>query len=201
MHVAVSQQVVIEPHTGERRDALDQRWTSFLQACGLTPVLIPNHVETARQLMQLGSICGVLLTGGNDLTAYGGDVPERDATEEFLVVEAERTERPVLGVCRGMQFLQHRAGVPLHRVPGHVGVRHQLQLPDGPADVNTFHNWAALTTVPELEVYAAAEDGVIESVMDRRRRTAGIMWHPEREPHYSPRDVAFFRRWLTGSEA
>jgi len=198
MFVAVSQRVMIDPVTGERRDALDQRWTPFLRECGLSPLLVPNHVETARQLMQLNIICGVLLTGGNDLAAYGGDAPERDETERFLIEEAGRTSQPVLGVCRGMQMLQHHAGVVLKRVDGHVAVRHAVQLPDGPANVNSFHGWGATTTVTGLEICAATTDGVIEAIIDRPRRRAGIMWHPERETPFGPRDVNFVRQFFTG---
>ena len=35
MTIAVSQRVVIDPKTGERRDALDQRWPQFLEQAGL----------------------------------------------------------------------------------------------------------------------------------------------------------------------
>ncbi len=197
MLIAITQRVVTDSVTGERRDALDQRWTPFLQACGLAPLLIPNHVETARQLMQHHSVCGVLLTGGNDLAAYGGDAPERDATELFLIEEAEETGRPILGVCRGMQMLQHHAGVTLQRVLGHVAVRHTLQLPDGPAEVNSFHGWGATATVPGLNIIATADDGVVEAVVDRQKQFAGIMWHPERESPFRQHDLDFVRRFFT----
>ncbi len=196
--IAVSQRVVFDAATSERRDALDQRWTGFFEACGFTPLLIPNHVATARRLMELESVCGVLLTGGNDLAAYGGDAPERDATEQCLIDEAERRGRPVLGVCRGMQVLLHRAGVSLQRVSGHVAVRHALRLPSGPADVNSYHGWGATSTVPTLEVCATADDGVIEAVIQRQRQWLGIMWHPERETPYRTADLELVSRFFSG---
>jgi putative glutamine amidotransferase len=45
------------------------------------------------------NVGGIVLTGGNDLTAYGGDAPDRDATETALLDFAERRNLPVLGVC------------------------------------------------------------------------------------------------------
>ena len=48
----------------------------------------------------------MVLTGGNDLAALGGDAPERDATENALLDAAESRRLPVIGVCRGMQVIQ-----------------------------------------------------------------------------------------------
>ena len=196
--IAVSQRVVIDPVTRERRDALDQRLDR------LPPRVSPGAVADSQPCRNRANadaaenIRGVLLTGGNDLAACGGDAPERDAAELCLIEEAGRMGRPVLGVCRGMQLLQHRAGVPLQRVAGHVGVRHQLALPDG--DVNSFHGWGATATVPGLEIRAAAADGVIEAVVDRQRRCAGMMWHPERETPFRQRHLEFVERWMCQCE-
>lgn len=196
--IAITQRVDISAASGERRDALDQCWTPFLQACGFTPLLIPNHVDTARQLMQLTNISGVLLTGGNDLAAYGGDAPERDETELALIEIASKRGLPVLGVCRGMQLLQHHAGVKLQRVSGHVGIHHALKFEGEDILVNSFHNWGATTTVPDLEVTAVADDLVIEAVINESRQHMGIMWHPEREAPFHERDVALVQRFFFG---
>jgi len=109
--VAVTQRVAVEPRHGERRDCLDQAWTRFLLACGLTPMPAPNQQEAALALCTTAPVAGIVLTGGNDLAAYGGDAPERDATEGALIDLAARRGWPVLGVCRGMQMIQERFGI------------------------------------------------------------------------------------------
>src|SRR5579863_2290649 len=114
--VAVTQRVVVDPPHGTRRDCLDQVWTKFLCRCGLLPVPIPNSVDAA--LIICEHVGGIVLTGGNDLTAYGGDAPDRDETESALLDLAELRNLPVLGVCRGMQVIQHRFGTRLRKVDG-----------------------------------------------------------------------------------
>ncbi|HET6425336.1 MAG TPA: gamma-glutamyl-gamma-aminobutyrate hydrolase family protein [Planctomycetaceae bacterium] len=197
--IATTQRVTMDPTTGERRDALDQCWTTFLVACGFTPLVIPNHVETACLLMQQEHVCGLLLTGGNDLAGYGGDAPERDATELALLEMAMRTRQPVLGVCRGMQFLQHHAGATLQRVTGHVAVHHTLTFGGETIRVNSFHNWGATSTVAGLDIAAVADDGVIEAVVQHERRQLGIMWHPERATPFQPRDIALVQNHFSGN--
>ncbi len=79
--VAITQRVSVVADYGERRDCLDQDWTRFLEACGVLPVVMPNVLGVALALCERADVSGVVLTGGNDLDALGGDAPERDAVE------------------------------------------------------------------------------------------------------------------------
>jgi gamma-glutamyl-gamma-aminobutyrate hydrolase PuuD len=54
--VAVTQRVSVVPSYGERRDCLDQAWTKFLAACGLSAVL---HQAERRRLPILGVCRGM----------------------------------------------------------------------------------------------------------------------------------------------
>ncbi|HEV2675055.1 MAG TPA: gamma-glutamyl-gamma-aminobutyrate hydrolase family protein [Aliidongia sp.] len=192
--VAITQRVTVVPAYGERRDCLDQAWICFLAACGLLPVVLPNLAEAAVALCERAGVDGLVLTGGNDLVAVGGDAPERDETENAVMDWAEHRGLPILGVCRGMQVIQHRQGIALTRVEGHVTPRQMIRIEGESKEVNSYHNFAAFDSRPPLDVWAIADDGVVEAVRDPGRRTTGIMWHPERLSPFSPSDVALFRR-------
>jgi putative glutamine amidotransferase len=192
--VAVTQRVSVVPAYGERRDCLDQAWTRFLLACGLLPVLLPNVTEAALGLCERTGVAGLVLTGGNDLAALGGDAPERDAVENALLEWAERRALPVLGVCRGMQVIQQRFAVPLRRVEGHVAQRQVIRIDGEPREVNSYHCFAAFDSQPPLEVWAVADDGVVKAVRHSTQPVTGIMWHPERLAPFSPVDVQLFRQ-------
>ncbi len=128
----------------ERRDALDQRWYTFLTACGLIALPVPNSIASA--LAMLECVDGVLLSGGNDLVHLGGNAFERDATEKVLIDAALFRSMPVLGVCRGMQVLANRYGCTLGPVDSHVGRRHTVVRSDGTqSTVNSFHRDGAGT--------------------------------------------------------
>jgi gamma-glutamyl-gamma-aminobutyrate hydrolase PuuD len=196
--VAITQRVSVVPKYGERRDCLDQAWTRFLLLCGLSPVLLPNVAEAALALCEGAGIVGLVLTGGNDLAVLGGDAPERDAVENALLDLAELRGVPVLGVCRGMQVIQQRFGIPLRRVEGHVTKRQIIRVDGKPREVNSFHHFAALESRSPLDVWAVADDGVVKAVCHSAKPIIGIMWHPERLNPFSPADVALFRSVFAG---
>ena len=182
----------------EERDAVARDWWPFLRRAlpGVSPILLPNDPVLARQLCGLPGLVGLVLTGGDDV----GSCPERDRAEE----EAFRTVRaralPVLGVCRGLQFLVHLHGGTL--LPGdgdiHRARRHAIFPIDGThaaREVNSFHGLRAnLAEGGDLLATATGPDGALEAFRHRHAPIHGIHWHPEREAVPDPHDIAFLRR-------
>lgn len=191
--VIVTQRVVIDPLHGERRDCLDQRWGDFLSDCDLFGLTLPNRPGAARIMLDNVSVSGVVLTGGNDLAAYGGDAPERDQAEAELLDLAESRGLPVLAVCRGMQMVQHRRYVPLERVQGHVAAHQTISIEGHSVVVNSYHGFGTRENRDPLEIWAIAADGVVKAVRDPDRRTLAVMWHPERIRPFSLRDIELFK--------
>ncbi len=192
--VGITQRVAVVGTYRERRDCLDQAWPRLLAACQLQPLVLPNVEAVALQLCASVPLSGLIFTGGNDLAVCGGDAPERDALEAALLTMAEARALPVLGVCRGMQVLQHRFGVPLKRVEGHVTPRQAVQAGGERLWVNSYHHFGATETRAPLAVWATAPDGVIKAVRHAELPLTGIMWHPERMAPFAPADVALIQR-------
>jgi len=194
--IAVSQRVDIVAEYDERRDSLDQAWLRFLDSCNVRPVLVPNDPEGAVSFVEEVNVSGVLLTGGNNLISCGGDAPERDETEIQLLDWARKRDKPVAGVCRGMQLIQQSLGVRLAKVSGHVDVLHDISIQAGTRVVNSFHSFGATETVSGLAVWARTKDGVIEAVRHQKEKILGVMWHPERENSFDRKDVELFKSFF-----
>jgi gamma-glutamyl-gamma-aminobutyrate hydrolase PuuD len=189
--VAVTQRTEYVSQYNETRDCLDRRWTELLTFCGITPLVIPNHCQAAQRIVEENSLQGVLFTGGNDSES-------RMLTEKWLLEFAMQNKLPVLGVCHGMQMIQQYFGVKLQKVSGHVAESQGIIINGVRTNVNSYHDEGATQTLPELIVWAKAEDGVIKAVQHSDFPITGIMWHPERCNPFKIRDIQLIKKVFAG---
>lgn len=180
--ILLTQRVDINGAYKERRDALDQRYSDYIASLGFAPYPVPNLPDLIPTMFEGLDIAGLFLTGGNDLSDYGGDAPERDATEKKLIAYCRDRNVPILGVCRGMQVLVHYcAGATLSKSPDHVGLRHDVKGLIN-KNVNSYHGWKIDPFEnPDYRVLARSADGNTEALCHVSQPIMGIMWHPERE--------------------
>jgi N5-(cytidine 5'-diphosphoramidyl)-L-glutamine hydrolase len=204
MRIGITQHVLTREDRGEVWDGQDQRLSALLAGLGHAPIPLSNMVPDAAAYAAALGLEGVILSGGNDLSALPGGrnvSAGRDAFEAALVAYFSRRALPVLGICRGLQFLNHCHGGGLERRDGHAGTRHKVAA--GPAalaawpvafEVNSFHGWVipdgALASA--LQPMAFAPDGTIEAARHARLPLIGVMWHPEREGALAGWDAAIF---------
>lgn len=96
-----------------------------LEESGAIPVMMPLTAdeEAVRQLAE--QLDGFVLTGGHDVdpAVYGEEKREvcgtlcrqRDEMEKLLLQEVLRLDKPVFGICRGLQFLNGYLGGTLYQ--------------------------------------------------------------------------------------
>ena len=183
-----------------------------IKAAGGVPVVLPIEMSEADADRIVETCDGFLFTGGQDVAPefYGtkdatGTVvpsPERDKLESLLLSKALQADKPILGICRGLQFINaylggtlwqdlpsqhpsdivHRQGKP-YGVPTHkVSLSGDLQtlLGKDTLEVNTLHHQAIKDLGRDLEPMAESPDGLIEAVkMVGKRFVCAVQWHPE----------------------
>lgn len=188
--IAITQRTqFIEEHQ-ETRDALDQRWHDLLVLCNIVPLIIPNHLETANNIIDHTPISGIVLTGGNDS-------PSRMLTETMLLEFAIRKKLPVLGVCHGMQVIQQYFGLKLHNITGHITEKQEIFLQDKTYAVNSYHSLGTTETTSDLIVWAKAHDGIVKAIKHKELPLMGIMWHPERHNPFHEFDIMLMKNFFS----
>ncbi len=167
----------------ETRDALDVRWAKILFDLGFLPIPVCSELANEVGYIEALKPNGILLSGGNDI----GEAINRDCLEHSLLDYAKQNKLPVLGVCRGMQMINHYCGGGLESIENHVAIRHEVYgawvQKMGLETVNSYHNQGITSTTlaSSLKRLAESDDGVIEAIEHNTLPWLGIMWHPERE--------------------
>lgn len=194
------------PHYALRTGYFDAVWNA-----GGTPIAVPYIDEAVDAFLDLCG--GFLFPGGTypfPARLYGEiddgteNLHPRFAFEEQLMRRVVDQDRPVLGVCAGMQVLAGLYGGTFYRNVHSVIKTSIDHLNERPAEqtahgitiksgsrlhdilggtefqVNTAHKEALSNQPKGLVVNAHAEDGVVEGVeVDGKRFCLGVQWHPE----------------------
>lgn len=109
--------------------------------------------------------------------------PIRDEFEKSLFVNAYLKGKNIVGICRGLQFINVIMGGSLiQHIEGHSSLPHKLTPFDGKVyEVNSFHHQAVDHIGNRFFVdlvIRSADDNSIEAVC-WNDRVFGVQWHPE----------------------
>ncbi|MFZ9880749.1 MAG: gamma-glutamyl-gamma-aminobutyrate hydrolase family protein [Phycisphaerales bacterium] len=180
-----------------RRTYLD-----MVAAAGGIPVILPPQAAVRDDM--LDRVDGVIITGGDDIDVSRFGIPLHPKAEcmaperqdaEFALLKAldARPDKAVLGICLGMQMMGVHRGCTLIQHLGDVipdGERHRNDAvhpveaakgsPLASGLVRSSHH-QALADADGFEIIARSDDGVLEGIVDPKRRFyLGVQWHPER---------------------
>lgn len=205
--IGITQRVENIQNYSERRDCLDQSWSSFAIELGYFPIPLPNTIsDNITLLFDTLNLDVILLSGGNSIACLNSSAidiaPERDRFESALIDEALRRNIPIVGICRGMQMINHYFGGTLVPIQNHTAVYHAItplnKIYELPEQVNSYHNWGidAESLANEFDVVAIDEDGNIEAFIHNKKQILGIMWHPEREKPFNEIDIQLIKKFL-----
>jgi len=198
---------------------------------GGIPVILPNNTDISCVEEIAEKLDGFLLSGGDDVdpalfgqratAKLGHVIPRRDNFEIALTrYVLEKTSKPLLGICRGIQVMNVAMGGSLHidlpdagklchslSMYPRNGYSHAVEVTPGTrmaelmgssrGQVNSFHH-QAIDRVAEgfLVTAISIPDDVVEAIeLPGERFAVGVQWHPE-ELVDAPEAVQLFRSFV-----
>ncbi|MBN4061810.1 MAG: peptidase C26 [Flavobacteriales bacterium] len=195
---------------------IEKDMAAYLSRDNVLPILIPDLHGSGMENF-LREMDGLVFQGGTDFApeTYGekpigkwkGD-KYRDEFELEILDWCIKNEKPVFGICRGVQLLNVYFGGTLyqdlltlkenaiqHRDAGRYDqLNHPIEFTAGKLldrlhqnensnDVNSVHHQAIKELGKDLEILATCpEDGLIEAIQwtgAEEGKVMGVQWHPE----------------------
>ncbi len=202
---------------------------------GGLPFIFPL-TDDEDSLAQLIEMCdGLLFTGGQDvcpeyykekkLTENVICSQARDRQETVVLKLALEKNKAVLGICRGLQFInvyfggtlyqdlpsqhssdtKHQQSSPYDRPVHQVSVIHNTPLSDTLHEeslmVNSLHHQAVKDLAAPLKAMAVSEDGLIEGVyLPSYSFLWAVQWHPEFSFKQDIASQLIFEKFVAGTQ-
>jgi putative glutamine amidotransferase len=192
------------------------------------------HLEIDSALKLFEECDGLLLTGGTDIyPGYYGKANDtsrcwepdfkRDSIEIALIYAAMQQEKPILGICRGLQLLNVYLGGSLyidlpsdldtvikHQCDNKYECFHDVSIAENSllfefagqsaGLVNSNHHQGIEQLATPLIGIAYTNDGLIESIQwenkNKKPFLLGVQWHPERMDFDNPLSGEIAKRYL-----
>lgn len=198
---------------GIERAYVNNDYVEAVEKAGGVPVIMPVVCNEEVIETQIKNVDGVILSGGYDVNplCYGEEpmqelgfiFPKIDQYQLKAIEYCKIFNKPLLGICRGMQILNVAYSGTLYQdisyvdgcsikhmqsskrnAPGHnVEVAegsHLYHILGSKAVTNSFHHQCIKRIAPGFKVAAVAKDGIIEAIENEEDVfTLGVQWHPE----------------------
>lgn len=195
----------------DERYTVNQTYVSALANANAEVILILPQPRESLEI-ELSRCDGLIIPGGNDVNPkrynqenlYSHSIEESiDQLDIDSIEIMDRLNKPIFGICRGLQILNVAFGGTLiqdinkqlhvksnhnysylNNMPlnGHkIYIKEETRLSrilKTNIEVNTYHHQCIDTIAPNFNVSAYSEDGLIEAI--ETEKILAVQWHPER---------------------
>lgn len=220
---------------GEKKSKIENTYIRAIEASGGMAILLP-YTANPESIDRFIDLCdGFIFAGGADIepARYGEEkhplcgetTPYRDQVEFLAFEKIMKTEKPIMGICRGSQLINVALGGTLYQdIPSEIktDLTHKQEHPHSePAHeanvvsgsllhsligksrihINSLHHQAIKELGDGLSPMAVADDGIIEAIARTGKRLVwGFQWHPEKTFDNSEDSKIIFKKFIEECE-
>ncbi len=206
-----------------------------IRDAGAIPIILPLSSSDEDVLAVFDKCDGLLLTGGHDISpslyheaqkgTCGTACSDRERIESALYKNALADQKPVLGICRGIQMInvlqggslyqdlptEYASGTEHHMKPPYTNIAHYVHIrKESPLysllgvehlGVNSYHHQGVKKLGKHLEIMAESEDGLTEAVRHTEQNFVwAVQWHPEFDFRVNPASKRIFEAFVRACE-
>lgn len=201
-----------ENFNGYPRSFVSEDYVKAIQHVDAIPIIIPIVENESFVKHYVSIVDGVVLSGGYDIDPsfyqekqhpkLGTLLKRRDEFELLLLKEAILQNKPVLGICRGLQLInvffkgslyqdlpsQFESKIEHNQLKNPTKATHFIKVVENSflsicgkstLAVNSFHHQAIHQLGNDLIVAAKSEDGIIEAIQHKNLSIYAVQFHPE----------------------
>ncbi|KYQ90422.1 GMP synthetase [Tieghemostelium lacteum] len=146
--------------------------------------------ELVKQKSSAGTkIRGIIISGGPE-SVYSANAPKFDSE---LLNCYEKHQIPLLGICYGMQYINHFYGGIVEKSGQREDGVHHIHILQGQEEnvsplfnnmdtmeqVLLTHGDSVTTVAPGFHAIAKSEDGIVSAIENSKKKIFGVQFHPE----------------------
>jgi len=187
---------VIIRHKNQIEFSIEENLILFLKKTFKNCLIEITHDLSLKKKVDL-----IILSGGNTIKKYSNKIKDliRNKYDNFYFKNSIKFNIPLIGICHGAQFIAHKNNLKFKKDKKHVNFSHNIlssnkKLTGKIKSVICYHNYKIVTNNKNIAVIAHAKDNSVESFWVKKKKIAGIIWHPERSKKEIIYQINFFKK-------
>lgn len=214
---------------GIERIFTSKTYVNAVEKSGGVPLIIPVNTDKENIKRQIQVVDGVIISGGVDVNPIlyneepikelGYINPDIDEFDIIAIKTAIELNKPILGICRGLQVINVSLGGSLYQDISYANsfvkhfqdtksyiATHQIEIDKDSilyevlgekAFVNSYHHQSIKDLGEGLEIIAYSKDGIVEAVQSNSSNfILGVQWHPEMMADYDKKMMDLFKLFI-----
>jgi putative glutamine amidotransferase len=199
MKIGITTRIIYED--GIRKQFVNEQYIDYVRKANLTPIILPM-IDEIDELLEMCD--AFLVTGGEDLDSLWYGEPRSlylgkfdlymDKHDKKVIEYAYENNKPLLGICRGLQAINVFLGGTLiqhiedgshkkiaNNAPFEVVDNGSIfsKIYSNKSTINSYHHQAIKDLAPDF-IICGYSNNMIEAIIHKEKPILGVQWHPEK---------------------